>query len=133
MLRLSRKVDYGLAFLSELANNPKDWTALSEVSGRRKISSKFLSQLAMALRGAGLIISKEGIGGGYKLVKKPSDINIKEVVEALEGKMALVDCFCASGNQRCSMRDNCDQKEVWSRVQNELGNTLARITLADFK
>lgn len=130
MLRLSRKVDYGLAFLTELAGHSKEWVSLSSVSKDRKISAKFLSQLAVSLRGAGLITSREGINGGYRLTKGPSSIRIKEVVDALEGKMALVDCL-SHDEGRCPVEGVCVQRSMWSVVQDQFEGILSKVSLAD--
>lgn len=131
MLRLSRKVDYGLAFLSELARRPSEWVSLSAVSRDRKISSKFLSQLAVSLRGAGLISSREGINGGYKLSRGAKMIPLNDIVAALEGDMALVDCLAKGSSHRCPIEKVCPQRSMWNRVQGQFDRTLAKIKLSD--
>ena len=130
MLRLSRKVDYGLAFLSTLAERPGEWVALSAVAEKRRISPKFLSQLAVSLRGAGIIDSREGVGGGYKLKKQARQVRIKDVVEALEGNLALVDCL-AHQERPCPIEGVCIQKPMWRKVQGQLDNALSKISLSD--
>lgn len=127
MLRLSRKVDYGLAFLAVLAERPKKWVPLSEVARQRRISPKFLSQLVVGLREAGVVDSREGLHGGYRLAKAPAAIRIKEVVEALEGDTALVDCLL----KPCPIEGFCYQKPMWTKVQSELNGLLSRISVAD--
>lgn len=127
MLRLSRKVDYGLAFLSSLADEPGAWVPLADVAKERGISVKFLSQLAGSLKSAGLVTSREGVGGGYRLAQKPSAIDLKEVIEALEGDTSLQSCLVKSGS--CPIEKGCTHKPMWMRIQKRLDNMLSDVSI----
>lgn len=131
MLRLSRKVDYGLAFLSALAGEPKEWVSLAGVAEERGISVKFLSQLAGSLKDAGLVTSREGVGGGYKLAKRPSSIDLKQVIEALEGDTALQSCLVKSGS--CPIEKGCTHKPMWVRIQKKLDGMLAGVSIEELR
>lgn len=131
MLRLSRKVDYGLAFLSALAVEPGVWVSLSDVAQERGISVKFLSQLAGSLKNAGLVSSREGVGGGYRLTRRPSSIDLKQVITALEGDTVLVGCLVKPGD--CPAEGKCNQKSMWTKIQSKLDRMLSGISVEEIR
>ena len=89
MLRISRKTDYGLLFLSSLARNyPEQLVPLSEIAAQNKLPLPYLRQIAQVLHKAGIIYSKEGVHGGYQLAKAPSTITMTEVITIFEGALA---------------------------------------------
>ncbi|OGD85654.1 hypothetical protein A2Z23_00055, partial [Candidatus Curtissbacteria bacterium RBG_16_39_7] len=98
MFKLSRRGDYGLVFLLSLAlKDKKKPTSLGVISKEKKLPSKFLAQLALSLKNAGIIDSKEGAGGGYTLSKNPKEITLFEILEALEGPFSTTSCQLRPG------------------------------------
>ncbi len=86
-IRFSTRSRYGLRFMIELAlfYDSKNLVFLREIAEKEDISEKYLTQLAIPLRARGLISSRRGAGGGYRLSRPPAQITAKEVIEALEG------------------------------------------------
>jgi Rrf2 family protein len=128
-MKISTRSRYGLRLMFDLAlNYEKGPIQLNEISKRQEISEKYLSQLVIQLRLAGLINSVRGSKGGYYLAKSPDQISIKDIVEPLEGSMNIIDCI--DENNDCGRKDHCITIEVWKILSNKINETLAGIKLS---
>lgn len=136
MFKISTKGDYGLLILAALAIKEKQgqkFVSLSEIAQEKHLSPRYLSQIILPLKKAGLVKSKEGIGGGYCLAKKPEKIKIIEILEVLEGPLAIVPC-CAIKSQKCATKQcekDCAAKSTWQQASALLAQFLANKTLKD--
>ncbi len=102
---------------------------LKDVAKREDISEKYLSLIVIPLRGAGLIQSIRGARGGYRLTRKPADITVRDVWQALEGEICLVDCV--NDTKRCSRISTCPTRDIWGMLGQKISETLRSVTLAD--
>lgn len=128
MLRISRKGDYALLLLTCLAQTGTEKVMSLRVVARDKnMPYKYLSQIAPQLVEAGILGSKEGMGGGYFLVKKPADISVGQVLELMEGPVTPVACM----REGCFCEPECTQKVVMKKMATSLIKTLERYTLED--
>lgn len=93
------------------------------------ISEKYLSRLVIDLRRAGLITSVRGAGGGYKLAKPPKMITILEVLEVMEGPIALLECLNQADS--CERSNHCPPQMLWSRINQKIRNVFEEFTLQD--
>ncbi len=125
MVKISKRVDYGMEFLKTLAESGEKWVALTGIARKKKIPPKLLSRLGPVLAGVGIVDSREGFGGGYRLKKKPEEISVYRLMEILEGKTGVVKCA------GCARAAICDQKPAWKAVQIRLDRVLCEVTLAD--
>ncbi|HUS52208.1 MAG TPA: Rrf2 family transcriptional regulator [Candidatus Bathyarchaeia archaeon] len=126
MFGLTKKADYGIELMITLAKNyGQGPLSLRQVAKRKKLPFKFLEQLAILLREAGLIDAKEGRGGGYLLKKAPEKISIGQIVKVLEGPVEVGACF------GCPKATICGQKDVWSEVGEKVKKTMEKKSLAD--
>jgi Rrf2 family protein len=91
MLKLSKKVDYGLILLSKLTNEPASASA-REMAQRYKLPQPMVANILKQLTSAGILVSTRGAQGGYELARDASQISLADVVGALEGPIGLVDC-----------------------------------------
>ncbi|MFA5995725.1 MAG: Rrf2 family transcriptional regulator [Patescibacteria group bacterium] len=129
MFVVSTKVDYGLLLLLELAKkSDSGYVSLHSIADKVHLSEKYLSQLILLLKQAGLVKSKEGKGGGYYLARKPKAISLLEVVTALEGPMRLVRCLEPKG---CPANHNCLVNPVWAELQQTVQKYFKHKTLQD--
>ena len=110
MLSLSKKTDYALLVLTTLAQQPKGYVSLRELAMKKQMPYRFLAQIARALVHDGLIISREGSGGGYRLNKPAKKISVSDVVTAIEGGVALASCLSHTESE-CAMAVNCPFKK----------------------
>ena len=131
-MRLSTKARYALRAMVELAmregNGPQQ---LREIARAQKLSPKYLDQLTILLRRAGLLISARGPSGGYTLARPAREITALEIVTAVEGPLELLDCV---GNEAaCARTPTCVTRDLWARAGQALRSTLASTTLADLR
>ncbi|MFT4025169.1 MAG: Rrf2 family transcriptional regulator [Flavihumibacter sp.] len=105
---ISRKTQYGLKALSYLAKQPDNHPVLiADISDEKKIPIKFLENILLDLRKAGLLESKKGKGGGYFFAIAPKKIKISTVIRILDGPIALMPCVSLNFYKKC---DDCDEK-----------------------
>ena len=116
--------------MADLAENfGKKPVFLKDIAKREEISEKYLSIIIIPLRGAGLIQSTRGAHGGYTLAKRPEEISIQDIFDALEGKICLVDCV--DNPQECPRVGICPTRDTWSVLGEKIRETLNSVTLAD--
>lgn len=126
---ISTRAQYGLRALIEIGRQPGQPVSLKEVSARQDISLHYLEQIVGGLRRAGFVQSVRGARGGYQLARAPGQINAYEVVTALEGSIAPVQCV--EDNHTCDSQNVCGTQDLWFRVDAALRDVLGGTTLAD--
>jgi Rrf2 family protein len=116
--------------MADLAENfGKKPVFLKDIAKREEISEKYLSIIVIPLRGAGLIQSTRGAHGGYTLAKRPEEISVQDIFDALEGKICLVDCV--ENPKACPRVGICPTRDIWSVLGEKIRETLNSVTLAD--
>ncbi len=127
-MKLSTKIRYGARAMLELASHYGEGPVeLKEIARIQEISIKYLEQVIIPLRTAGLVKSVRGSKGGYALAKSPSEICLFDVVETLEGPLYLVDCI--KDPKLCKRSVTCVTRDIWSDVSEALHRVLKSITL----
>lgn len=128
MFQLSKSTEYAILFLTKLTGFSKAKPLkLQAASKENHLPYKFLSRIVLNLKKAKIILSKEGVKGGYFLNKPENKINLKQIIQAVEGKKGLVTCIY--GN--CVLRSKCHHQSIWLRVQRKLNKELEKISLSD--
>lgn len=113
MLSISKRTDYGLLLLSLMARNKNSkFVSIKSVAQDNNLPYKYLSHIALDLKRAGLLTSKEGSKGGYKLKTSPSKMMLSEIIEALEGEL-LVSC---SSSTSCACSNACLHRGVMEKI-----------------
>lgn len=127
MLRIKRETDLGLVFLEALAGlAPGEYLSLRQWVAKRRLPYRFLSKVAGNLKRSGLVVSKEGKDGGYRLAKSSSQVKLGKAIKVLEGNFALTDCHAGV---KCSCHRFCRHRTVMGRLGQRLENELNRISL----
>jgi len=130
-MRVSTRSDYGLRALIELAGHHGSGPLQSsEIALRRHIPEQYLDQLLTSLRKAGFIRSVRGPSGGHELVRPPSEICIREVIESLEGSLAPV-AWLDEPPELTDHPHHCGQREIWERIRDTTGDILQSYSVAD--
>jgi Rrf2 family cysteine metabolism transcriptional repressor len=130
-MKLSTKGRYGLMAILDVALYEKEGpVTIHSISERQEISERYLEQLLITLKQNGLIKSIRGFQGGYILGKEAKDITVGDVVRALEGPIAPVDCVSEDKPAFCSRADFCVTKKVWEDLRNAIVQVLDSYTLA---
>ena len=129
-MRISTRSRYGARLMLELAlNYGKKPIFLRDIAKNEEISEKYLSQIIIPLKARGLVASFRGMNGGYVLAKPPSQINLREIVELLEGGLELLGCI--SNPSTCSRVSICATRDIWDLLGKEIAQTLNSVTLED--
>jgi Rrf2 family cysteine metabolism transcriptional repressor len=137
-MMFSTKAEYGVRVMVELARRAgEDPIPLAEIAAHDGLPLAYLEHLVARLRKAGLVDSRRGSRGGYMLARPSTEITMAEVVEALEGSIAPIECISQApdGSIVCSRESSpdhvCPTKLLWTRVRLSIVNTLRETTLAD--
>lgn len=131
-MKLSTKARYALRASLELALREGDGPVhLRHIAKAQEISPKYLEQLAIPLRNAGLLRSERGPSGGYELARPAAAITALDVVEAVEGSVDLLECV--SQSHVCTRSEACAARRLWKRVSCAIADALRETTLADLR
>jgi Rrf2 family transcriptional regulator, cysteine metabolism repressor len=140
-MMFSSKSEYGVRVMVELARRTRAHgtavVSLAEIAERNQMPLAYLEQLMARLRKAGLVDSRRGARGGYLLARPAAQITMAEIIEALEGSIAPVECIslAADGTIVCSREADaahvCPTKLLWTRVRFSIVRTLMETTLGD--
>lgn len=132
-MKLSTRAEYGIRALIELAmqfqREPVQPLMLQVIAARQEISKKYLEQLFIPLRKAGIVEGVRGPSGGYRLSREPTHIHLDEVFEILEGSLSIADCLDSPDS--CKHSGGCATQEVWRQISQAIEDTLGGISLAD--
>jgi Rrf2 family transcriptional regulator, cysteine metabolism repressor len=137
-MMFSTKAEYGIRIMAHLAAYDGDGpVSLSAIADAEGLPLAYLEHLVQRLRRADLVDSTRGAHGGYTLSRPADSITMAEVVEALEGDIAPIECISAldDGTLVCSREAQtdrvCPTKVLWTRVQGSIVRTLKDITLSE--
>ncbi len=137
-MRLSKRGEYGLRAMILLAgpsqtNAPLPMVQIKEIAEREQISAKFLEQILLTLKNAGMLHSKMGLGGGYYLARPASEITLGQIFRTLDGPVAPIKCVSQMAYEPCGCPDEqtCGLRLVMGDVRNAIADILDSTTLAD--
>ena len=135
-MMFSTRAEYGVRVMIQLGRQHGGGpVSLAGVAEAENLPLSYLEQLVARLRRAGLVTSTRGAHGGYELTRAPGDITMAEVVSALEGNVAPMQCFTEPGTNRvlCNHEtdghEHCATKLLWTRVQGGVARALEQTTL----
>lgn len=131
-MRLSTRSRYGLRALAALADGePSDGLCARELADNEQLSKKYLESILSQLRTAGFVRSVRGAHGGYVLARSANEITVGEVVRALEGTLALVECV--DDPSCCGRSDSCPTRPAWVRAEAAISAALDGLSVADLR
>ena len=129
-MKISTKIRYGTRAMLELASHYGEGPIeLKEIARRENVSVKYLEQVIVPLRTAGLVKSVRGPKGGYSLAKPPSEVCLKDLVEILDGPIHLIECL--NDPKACHKIPSCVTRDIWKEVSEAIGGIFHSITLED--
>jgi Rrf2 family protein len=130
-MQITRQADYALRAMLYLAQlEPGKRAATSEIARIQHIPASFLAKIISQLSIAGLIQTSRGARGGVSMARTPDKISLLEVVEAIDGPIALNEC--TGSVTTCSLGDECPLRPLWCETQLELVNKLKATNFAQF-
>jgi FeS assembly SUF system regulator len=131
MLRMSKLTDYGTLVLAQLASCEAGLSTCSAVAEATRLGQPTVSKLLKLLARAGLVVSVRGAQGGYALARPAVTITAAEILDALEGPVAITECSSAAG--ACDLEAHCRVGAAWQRINRSIRTALESVTLADLQ
>jgi FeS assembly SUF system regulator len=129
MLRISKLTDYATVILARLASAPTQRFTAAQIATETGLGTPTVSKLLKQLHRSGLVQSTRGLHGGYLLARPPSDISAVQILDAVEGPVALTEC--AGSASRCGIEPTCLVGHAWQRVNRAIRRSLQEITLLE--
>ena len=132
-VKVSTRGDYACRALLSLALHADHAgpTSVRDIAERTALPQPYLEQILLALKGAGLVRSKRGVGGGYVLAANPADITLGQIVSAVDGPIAVGDFGPPHQDGACDHEGQCVLLAVWAEVGRHMREHLDSFTLAD--
>lgn len=131
-MRVSTRGDYAARALVSLALHPEDTpTSVREIAERTALPQPYLEQILLAAKGAGIVRSKRGVGGGYVLSRAPSEIRLSEIVRAVDGPITAGDFSEPHTDGACDHEGQCVLLSIWAAAGTHMRDFLDSFTLAD--
>jgi Rrf2 family iron-sulfur cluster assembly transcriptional regulator len=132
-VKVSTRGDYACRALVSLAlhGNGEGPTSVRDLAERTGLPQPYLEQILLALKGAGLVRSKRGVGGGYVLAHEPAAITLGSIVSAVDGPIVLGDFGEPHQNGACDHEGQCVLLAVWAEVSEQMRHLLDALTLSD--
>ena len=132
-MKVSTRGDYASRALLSLALHGADGipTSVKDVAERTGLPQPYLEQILLALKGAGLVRSKRGVGGGYVLARLPEEITLAQIVAAVDGPSVAGDFGAPHENGACDHEGQCILLAVWADLGQQIREQLQSLTLAE--
>jgi FeS assembly SUF system regulator len=128
MLRISKLTDYGTMVLACLAARPGQRYTAAAVAERTRLGLPTVSKLLKSFHRAGLVTSVRGAHGGYQLARPATGISAAEIIDAIEGPVAITECSGDHG--ACDLETFCSTGSAWQRVNVAIRRSLDQLSLA---
>ena len=129
MLRISKLTDYATVLLGRLARDEAARLTAAQLAAETGVAQATVSKLLKQLHRGGLVHSTRGAHGGYRLARPAAAITAAQVLDAMEGPMAMVEC--AGHEHQCSIERTCGVGRAWQRVNVAIRRSLEEITLLE--
>ena len=130
MLRITKLTDYALLVLASMDDRMADSASTARgVADRTRLPHPTVSKVLKQLARASLVVSERGKLGGYRLARGPDEISLVEVIDAVEGPVAVTECT-GSHAGGCEQRGSCALEASWQKINEAIRGALASVTLA---
>lgn len=131
-MKLSTRGEYASQAILDIAQHVHDGPVkIREIARRQEIPLKYLENILLTLQRAGVARSRRGARGGYYLARPADQITVGEVIRAMDGPLAPIDCVSVSAYQQCPRESICGLKWVWQEVRDAIADILDHTTFAD--
>jgi len=131
MLRLTRQCDYSIVLMTHFAGDQDETVRNArDLAKCVNLPLPTVSKILKALARAGLLVSHRGVKGGYCLARSPDQITIDEIIEALEGPIALTECLDGAADE-CGIEISCPVRTNWQRINHAVRDALRGIPLSE--
>ena len=128
MLRVTKLTDYATVVMTVLAARPGEVLSAPELAEQAGLEAPTVAKVLKPLAAAGLVAGFRGANGGYRLARTAADINLVEIVEAMEGPLAMTECSVHDG--QCGIEASCGVRANWRRINDVVADALRGLSLA---
>lgn len=131
-MKISTKGQYALEIITDLAlySSPEHLESIRGIASRRNLSVKYSERLMKEMKDASLVVSIRGACGGYRLAREADQITVKEVLEAVEGELAPVECLTRETD--CGIDCNaCPTRGIWRKIWRRILDATDQVTIKD--
>ncbi len=131
-MKISYKGDYALKAVLDLAfhYDQDQVVPLIDIAARQNVPVKYLEQIMLVLKGAGVVESKRGIGGGFILRRPPQEITVGEIVRLMDGPTEPISCGKRQHDGSCGEESSCALREIWIKVAEATSQVVDHITFS---
>jgi FeS assembly SUF system regulator len=130
MIKVGKLTDYAIVMITALARQEVKIHKVADIAALTGIAHPTVAKIMKLLTRAQISVSERGAQGGYRLVKKPEEITMHDIIEAMEGPVALMHCL-DEADQDCSITKLCGLKKSWQKINDEIKLALSRVTMKD--
>jgi Rrf2 family protein len=131
MLKLSKKVEYGLIAIRHIASSNQQISTVKEISDRYAVPNELLAKVMQKLAKGKIVVSHQGSLGGYSLARSANDISVMDVISVIEGTQpTIAECF-ANDEQTCSVFQNCTIKNPLGKIQFNLEQVFSSMKVSE--
>jgi len=128
MLRVTKLTDYATVVMTVLAARPDEVLSATELAEAAGLEPPTVSKLLKPLAQAGLVEGLRGVRGGYRLTRPAGEISLIEIVEAMEGPLAITEC--SHGQSQCGIASQCGVRSNWRLINDVVADALRGVSLA---
>lgn len=126
-MQITRQADYAIRCVLYLAEHPNEVKVVNEIASSKSIPKVFLAKILQKLSKAGIVRSYKGVKGGFELAKRPKDITLLDVIEAIDGPVAMN--ICAIDKRLCNMSNQCSVHPVWVQLRQDTERKLRKYSI----
>ena len=132
-MKISAKCDYACRAVLELtlAYPTGELLRISDIAASQNIPPKYLVQILIQLKGAGILSSVRGKNGGYRLAKRPDQISVGDIARAIDGPLTLIGCIDPGAKKTCHQFDSCAFRLLWKELEEKITEQLNSVTFED--
>jgi len=131
MVKFSKKLEYAIISLRHISNAGNEIIRVRDISEKYNIPHDLLAKILQKLKKAEILISSQGINGGYTLNRKLNEIPLSELMMIVENTTTIAECF-HNDDKTCTIIDSCTIKDPLSKMQTEFENILKNKMISDF-
>lgn len=133
MIRLSKLTDYGFVLLTRFAcSDGESWLTARDLSDSTGLPLPTVSKLLKLFSKNGLLTAQRGVYGGYRLAHDPSSITVAEVIELVDGPIAITECACEGDDSvACAIEAHCPTRPHWLQITKMIKDALSGVTLLE--
>lgn len=130
MFRLNRLTDYGVVLMSQMSLRGGELRSAQQIADDTAVPLPTVAKLLNLLSKGGLVTSQRGAAGGYTLSRSPEEISVAQIIQALEGPIALTACVTGASDS-CDVESLCPMRGNWDKVNTAIQDALTSVSLAE--